>query len=109
MHAELVRCWIRVIVATLLSSLLALHFAEHIWRRILQHPTSIQRALCSTPAQLVDLLTIDPGGYMCTLVETVRDAELTLLKKLGKAKGGPTGVQPQEAPRGLGLRRDDAS
>ena len=49
------------------------------------------------------------GRIHVPLVETVRDAELTLLKKLGKAKGGPTGVRPQEAPRGPGLRRDDAS
>ena len=33
---------------------------------------------------------------MCTLVETVRDAELTLLEKLGKAKGGPLPFDPKK-------------
>jgi len=38
-----------------------------------------------TQTQPVDLPTIAAGEYMRTLVKTVRDAELTLLKKTGKA------------------------
>jgi len=102
MHADLVRYWITV--AALLVSPIAPHFAEHIWRGILQHPTSIQRALWPTPTQPVDLPTIDAGGYMRTLVKTVRDAEVTLLKKLGKtttkAKGGPPPFDPKK-PRAV--------
>jgi len=98
MHADLVRYWITV--AALLATPIAPHFAEHIWRGILQHPTSIQRALWPTPAQPVDLPTIDAGGYMRTLVKTVRDAELTLLKKLGKTKGGPPPFDPKK-PRAV--------
>ena len=38
-----VRSWI--IFPTLLASLIASHFVAQIWRGILQHPTSVQRAL----------------------------------------------------------------
>ena len=99
MHADLVKYWITV--AALLASPIAPHFAEHIWRGILQHPTSIQRALWPTPARPVDAPTIEAGAYMRTLVKTVRDAELTLLKKLGKKiKGGPPPFDPKK-PRAL--------
>ena len=85
MHADLVRYWIKV--AALLATPIAPHFAEHIWRGILHNPTSIQRALWPTPSQAVDTPTIEAGVYMRALVKNVRDAELTLLKKLEKAKG----------------------
>ena len=99
MHADLVRYWIGV--AALLASPIAPHFAEHIWRGILQHPTTIQRALWPTPARpAVDTPTIEAGAYMRALVKNVRDAELTLLKKLGKAKGGPPPFDPKK-PRAL--------
>ena len=98
MHADLVRYWIQV--AALLISPIAPHFAEHIWREILQHPISIQRARWPTPSRPVDTPTIDAGAYMRTLVKSVRDAELTLLKKLGKSKGGPPPFNPKK-PRAL--------
>lgn len=100
MHADLVRYWINV--AAVLASPIAPHFAEHIWRGILQHPTSIQHARWPTPARAVDAPTIDAGAYMRTLVKAVRDAELTLLKKLGKANkgGGPPPFDPKK-PRAL--------
>jgi len=99
MHADLVRYWINV--AVLLASPIAPHFAEHVWRDILHHPTSIQRALWPTPARPVDLPTIDAGVYMRSLVKTVRDAEATLLKKLGKAKGAnPPAFDPKK-PRAV--------
>jgi leucyl-tRNA synthetase len=60
-------------------------------REILHHPTPIQRALWPTPARAVDAPTIEAGAYMRGLVKTVRDAELTLLKKIGKTKGGGGG------------------
>ena len=98
MHADLVRYWIRV--AALLATPIASHFAEHIWRGILQHPSTIQRALWPTPARAVDAPTIEAGAYMRALVKNVRDAELTLLKKLGKApKGGAKAEPPPFDPK----------
>ena len=100
MHADLVRYWITV--AALLATPIAPHFAEHIWRGILHHPTSIQRALWPTPVRAVDTPTIEAGTYMRALVKNVRDAELSLLKKLEKAKGksGPPPFDPKK-PRAL--------
>ncbi|KAH9990344.1 leucyl-tRNA synthetase [Russula vinacea] len=95
------RYWIGV--AALLASPIAPHFAEHIWRGILQHPTTIQRALWPTPSRAVDTPTTEAGAYMRALVKNVRDAELTLLKKLGKAtttatKGGGGGQKTTKTP-----------
>ncbi|KAI0045191.1 leucyl-tRNA synthetase [Auriscalpium vulgare] len=86
MHVELVHNWIRV--AALLAAPIAPHFAEHIYSTILGSPTSVQRATWPDPRRAIDLPTIDAGVYMRGLVKTVRDAELALLKKMGKAKGG---------------------
>lgn len=97
MHADLVKYWIRV--AALLATPIAPHFAEHIWRGILHHPTSIQRALWPTPPHPVDTPTIEAGAYMRTLVKNVRDAELTLLKKLEKAKGKKSSGTPPFDPK----------
>ena len=107
MHADLVRYWIRV--AALLATPIAPHFAEHIWRGILHNPTSIQHALWPTPSQAVDTPTIEAGAYMRALVKNVRDAELTLLKKLEKTKGksGPPPFDPKK-PRGAARLRRDA-
>jgi leucyl-tRNA synthetase len=107
MHADLVRYWIRV--AALLATPIAPHFAEHIWRGILHQPTSIQRALWPTPSQAVDTPTIEAGAYMRALVKDVRDAELTLLKKLEKAKGkksasGGGGTPPFDPKKPRALR-----
>ena len=107
MHADLVKYWIRV--AALLATPIAPHFAEHIWRGILHHPTSIQRALWPTPSQAVDTPTIEAGAYVRALVKNVRDAELTLLKKLEKAKGskgksGGSGTPPFDPKKPRALR-----
>ncbi len=100
MHADLVRYWINV--AALLATPIAPHFSEHIWRGILHRPTSIQLARWPTPTQAIDTPTIEAGAYMRALVKNVRDAELTLLKKLEKAKGksGPPPFNPKK-PRAL--------
>ncbi|KAF8494346.1 leucyl-tRNA synthetase [Russula emetica] len=103
MHADLVKYWINV--AALLATPIAPHFAEHIWRGILHHPTTIQRALWPTPSQAVDTPTIEAGAYMRALVKNVRDAELTLLKKLEKAKGKKgSGTPPFDPKRPRALR-----
>ena len=83
-----VRSW--VIFPALLASLIASHFVGHIWRGILQHLTSIQRALRQTPAQLAGLPTIGADGYMRTAhagQDRARHPELTPLRNSSK---GPT-------------------
>jgi leucyl-tRNA synthetase len=85
MHAELVLYWIRI--AALLSTPIAPHFAEHIWMSdtILNSPTSIQLALWPTPRP-VDRTIIESGSYMRETVKAIRDAELSLSKKINKSK-----------------------
>jgi len=58
---------------------------------MLHHPTSIQRALWPT---------IEAGAYMRGLVKSVHDAELTLLKKIGKTEGGVPPFDPKK-PRAV--------
>ena len=95
MHADLVRYWIGV--AALLASPITPHFAEHIWRRILQHPMTIQHALWPMSVwPAVDTPTIEAGAYMHMLVKNVCDTELMLLKKLRKAKGRPLPFNPKK-------------
>lgn len=86
MHADLVLYWIRI--AALLIVPIAPHFAEHIYSTILKSPTSIQLALWPTPAKPVDHSIVEAGEYMRETIKTIRDAELALLKKMGKAKSG---------------------
>ncbi|THH16220.1 hypothetical protein EW146_g4386 [Bondarzewia mesenterica] len=59
-----------------------------IWTTILKEPTSTHKALWPTPSTSVDKPTIDAGAYMRGIIKTTRDAELALLKRIGKAKGG---------------------
>ncbi|THH16229.1 hypothetical protein EW146_g4378 [Bondarzewia mesenterica] len=98
MHADLVKYWIRI--SALLITPIAPHFAEHIWTTILKEPTSIQKSLWPTPSTAIDKPTIDAGAYMRGTVKTIRDAELALLKKIGKAKGGPAPFDPKK-PRSV--------
>jgi leucyl-tRNA synthetase len=85
MHADLVLYWIRS--AALLVTPVAPHFAEQIWSTVLQEPTSVQNALWPTPTTPVDPTVIEAGQYMRGTIKTIRDAEISLLKALTKAKG----------------------
>ena len=85
MHADLVLYWIRS--TALLVTPVAPHFAEQIWSTILQEPTSVQNALWPTPTTPVDTTIIEAGQYMRGTIKTIRDAEVSLLKGLAKAKG----------------------
>jgi leucyl-tRNA synthetase len=85
MHADLVLYWIGS--AALLVTPVAPHFAEQIWSTILQEPTSVQNALWPTPTTPVDPTIIEAGQYMRGTIKTIRDAEISLLKGLAKAKG----------------------
>ncbi|KAG6860497.1 hypothetical protein C0995_010483 [Termitomyces sp. Mi166 len=91
MHHDLVRYWINA--AALIITPIAPHFAEHIHTTILQSPISIQLALWPTPAKPVDRTALEAGVYMRDTIKTIRDAEVSLLKMLQKAKGkkGPGG------------------
>jgi leucyl-tRNA synthetase len=84
MHAELIQHWIRI--AALLATPIAPHFAEHIWTSILQSPTSIQVALWPTPTEPVDRTIVDSGVYLRETVKAIRDAEVTLMKRISKSK-----------------------
>ncbi|THH28181.1 hypothetical protein EUX98_g6001 [Antrodiella citrinella] len=83
MHRDLVQHWIRT--AALLVLPIAPHFSEHVWT-LLGSPTSVQHARwpVTPPA---DRVIIDAGTYMRETTKTMRDAELSLLKKLTKGKG----------------------
>ncbi|KAG5339737.1 hypothetical protein C0989_003925 [Termitomyces sp. Mn162] len=91
MHRDLVRYWINA--AALIITPIAPHFAEHIHSTILKSPTSVQSALWPTPTQPVDRTALEAAVYMRDTIKTIRDAEVSLLKMLQKAKGkkGPGG------------------
>ncbi|KAF8153999.1 hypothetical protein B0H34DRAFT_662062 [Crassisporium funariophilum] len=102
MHAELVHQWIRT--AALLITPIAPHFAEHIWSSILKNEQSIQLALWPTPSTPVDRTIIEAGQYMRGTIKTIRDAEVSLLKALAKAKGkklGSEGLYDPKKPKAV--------
>jgi leucyl-tRNA synthetase len=85
MHQDLVQYWIRT--AALVVTPIASHFSEHIWTAILKNPQSIQLAAWPTPSDPVDRTLIEAGQYMRGTIKIIRDAEVSLLKALAKAKG----------------------
>jgi leucyl-tRNA synthetase len=89
MHADLVKYWIRV--AALMITPFAPHFAEHIWTEVLKEPCSVQLALWPDPERTADRSIIETGVYMRGTLKMIRDAELTLLKRLQKGKKGKGG------------------
>jgi len=88
MHVDLVNWWIRI--AALLVLPVAPHFSEHIWKTVFKEPTSVQFALWPSISKPVDRTIIDAGLYMRDTTKTMRDAELSLLKKMSKGKGAAT-------------------
>ena len=84
MHTDLVKYWMRC--AALLVIPIAPDCAEQIWSTILKEPTSVQRALRPVPKAAVDRTIIEAGQYMRGTIKTIRDAEVSLLKALAKAK-----------------------
>jgi leucyl-tRNA synthetase len=89
MHADLVKYWIRV--ATLMITPFAPHFAEHVWTELLKEPCSVQLALWPDPGRAADKTNIETGVYMRGTLKTIRDAEITLLKRMQKGKKGKGG------------------
>ncbi|EGN94714.1 hypothetical protein SERLA73DRAFT_96086 [Serpula lacrymans var. lacrymans S7.3] len=97
MHGELVQYWIRI--AALLASPIAPHFAEHIWSTILQEPKSIQLARWPEPPRPIDKSVIETGVYMRGTLKMIRDAEVTLMKKINKGKKGKGGEDASFDPK----------
>lgn len=98
MHVDLVKYWVRI--AALLVQPVAPHFSEHIWSTVLKEPTSVQLALWPEPETPVDRPVIEAGAYMRGTIKMIRDAELALLKRAGKGKGGPAPFDPKK-PRSV--------
>ncbi|KAH9922289.1 leucine-tRNA ligase [Epithele typhae] len=98
MHADLVEWWVRT--AALLAAPIAPHFAEHIWTAVLNEPKSVQLARWPEPTTPVDQTIIDSAMYMRGTIKTMRDAELSLLKKMGKGKQGQATYDPKK-PRAV--------
>ncbi|EJD05001.1 leucine-tRNA ligase [Fomitiporia mediterranea MF3/22] len=87
MNADLVKYWIRV--SCLLIAPIAPHFAEHIWSSVLGEPVTVQRALWPSPSGPVDPAIVEAGQYMRGTLKTMRDSEISMLKKLSKSKSAP--------------------
>jgi leucyl-tRNA synthetase len=98
MHAELVEYWIRA--AALLITPVAPHFAEHVWSTVLNEAKSVQHARWPDPSSSVERSIVESGAYMRGTVKMVRDAELNVIKKMNKAKGGPPPFDPKK-PRSV--------
>ena len=96
-HADLVKYWIEV--AALLATPIAPHFTEHLWSTVLGKSHSIQLALWPTPASAVDTSAVEAGNYMRGTIKTIRDAELTLIKKLSRGKSSPYDPKKPKAVR----------
>ena len=99
MHADLVEWWVRT--AALLVCPIAPHFAEHVWSTILKEPKSVQLAHWPEPTAPVDQTIIDSATYMRGTIKTMRDAELSLLKKMNKGKQGSQATYDPKKPRAV--------
>ena len=97
MHADLVEYWIRI--SALLILPIAPHFSEHIWSTVLKEPVTVQKALWPTPATTPDRTILDAGLYMRGVIKNLRDAELSLLKKMNKGKQGQALPYDPKKPR----------
>ena len=97
MHGNLVKYWIEV--AALLVTPIAPHFTEHLWSTVLGKPQSIQLARWPTPSSEVDAAAVEAGSYMRGTIKTIRDAELTLIKRLSRGKSSPYDPKKPKAVR----------
>lgn len=98
MHGDLIEWWIRV--ATLLVAPIAPHFSEHVWSTLLKEPKSVQLAQWPELTVPVDQTILDSAVYMRGTIKTMRDAELSLLKKMNKGKQGQATYDPKK-PRAV--------
>jgi leucyl-tRNA synthetase len=98
-HRDLIFWWIRI--QALAVTPIAPHFAELIWKEILQEPSSIQNALFPEPSGPVNQAALDAVTYVKSLVTSMRQAELSFVKKKAKGKGAG-GFDPAK-PKGVRL------
>lgn len=85
LHADLIRRWIET--QALLIAPIAPHFAEHVWRTILQHDTSVHDATFPTPSAPVDAAQTAAAEYVRGTIKSIRDAEIAVTNRKAKAKG----------------------
>lgn len=98
-HRDLIFWWIRM--QALAVTPVAPHFAELVWKEILQEPTSVQTALFPEPSAPVNQSALDAVTYVKSLVTSMRQAELGFVKKKAKGKGAG-GFDPAK-PKGVRL------
>ena len=83
MHAGLIKYWIRT--AALLVCPVAPHFSDHLWSDLLKEPQSIQLARFPEPSMPIERSVVDSAQYMRVTLKNIRDAEISMTKKGGKA------------------------
>ncbi|CAO1622884.1 unnamed protein product [Parajaminaea phylloscopi] len=84
MHEDLVKLWIRT--QALLMAPIAPHFAEHLYQTVLGEKNSVQTARFPKVTAPVNKDIADAAAYVRSMIKTIRDAELTLLKRKSKGK-----------------------
>lgn len=84
MHIDLVKLWIRT--QALLMAPIAPHFAEHMYQDALGEKGSVQNARFPQVTAPVDKGIADAATYVRSMIKTIRDAELSLLKRKNKGK-----------------------
>ncbi|WFD18644.1 leucine--tRNA ligase [Malassezia caprae] len=87
MHADLVRRWIET--QALLIAPIAPHFAEHVWKSILGHSTSVHDARFPVPTQSEDVAMTAASQYVRGTIKTIRDAEIAVTRRKAKGPAAP--------------------
>lgn len=91
MHADLVKLWMEN--QALLIAPIAPHFAEHYWRTILGHETSVHNELFPKPTKPEDAALTAAAAYVRGTIKTIRDAEIAVTRRKTK---GPAPVKFDE-------------
>ena len=91
MHADLVNLWMEN--QALLIAPIAPHFAEHYWRTILGHETSVHNELFPKPTKPEDAALTAAAAYVRGTIKTIRDAEIAVTRRKTK---GPAPVKFDE-------------
>jgi leucyl-tRNA synthetase len=84
MHKDLVLLFIRFVALCITP--IAPHFAEHLWKAILNEKGSVQNALFPKPSAPVDEAAIAAINYVRSLISQMRQTELGFMKKKAKGK-----------------------
>ncbi|WFC95607.1 leucine--tRNA ligase [Malassezia brasiliensis] len=104
MHADLVRLWIET--QALLIAPIAPHFAEHIWKGVLGHTTTVHDARFPE-AQPEDAALTAAAAYVRGTIKTIRDAEIAVTRR--KVKGqAPSEKYNERKPKEVSIFVADA-